>query len=219
MMDFRRLALVGFLLWATAASAKLPVRNMTVELRVVAQADAAGPVAGIASASVGSVVRTQPVAERDLEIQKVFVMNGERAQVKLNRSMPLQWVKTAATRTSSATSATGDTASTEGKGVENATTWLDAGQGLAVQVRWPGGKQPAVVEVEVDTTTAEAQGGYPAPAQSRSRFASTVAVPLGEWFTIAVTGPKAVPEQSGVYSTRAVEADAAKLVQLRVLAP
>lgn len=218
-MDFRRLALVGFLLVTTAVSAKLPVRNMTVELRVVAQAEAAGPLAGIAPASVGSVVRTQPVAERDLEIQKVFVMNGERAQVKLNRSMPLQWVKTAATRTSSATTATGDSSSTEAKGVENAISWVEAGQGLAVQVRWPGGKLPAMVEVEVDTAAVDTHSGHPMPAQSRSRFASTVAVPLGEWFTIAVTGAKAPQQQPGVYSTRAVEADAAMLVQLRVLAP
>ena len=207
-MDFRRIALVAFLLWGTSVAAKLPVRNMTVELHVVVQAEADR-----------TVVRTQPVQERDLDIQKVFVMNGERAQVKLNRSLPLQWVKTAASRTSSATTATGDTASTESKGVENATTWVDAGQGLAVQVRWPGGKQPAVVEVEVDTTAAEAHAEHSVPAQARSRFATTVAVPLGEWFTIAVTGPKAAPEQLGVYSTRAVDADAAKLVQLRVLAP
>lgn len=219
MLDFRRVALVGFLLWSASVSAKLPVRNMTVELRVVAQADMDGPAAGMSSASVGSVVRTRPVLERDLEIQKVFVMNGERAQVKLNRSMPLQWVKTAATRTSSATTATGDSSSTEGKGVENATTWVEAGQGLAVQVRWPGGKQPAVVEVEVDTTAADTHSGHHVPAQSRSRFSSTVAIPLGEWFTIAVTGSKAPPERVGVYSTRAVEADAAQLVQLRVLAP
>ena len=207
-MDFRRMALVGFLLWGTAVAAKLPVRNMTVELRVVEQTETADV-----------VVRTQPVAEHDLEIQKVFVMNGERAQVKLNRSMPLQWVKTAVSRTSSATTATGDSSSTEGKGVENAITWVDAGQGLAVQVRWPGGKQPAVVEVEVDTAAADAHAGHHLPSQARSRFATTVAVPLGEWSTIAVTGRKAAPEQSGVYSTHAVEADAAQLVQLRVLAP
>lgn len=208
MMELRRIALAGFLLWGTCVSAKLPVRNMTVELRVVAQTETADV-----------VVRTRPVQEHDLEIQKVFVMNGERAQVKLNRSMPLQWVKTAVSRTSSSTTAAGDASSAEGKGVENAITWVDAGQGLAVQVRWPGGKQPAVVEVEVDTTAAEAPASHPLPSQARSRFATTVAVPLGEWSTIAVTGPKAAPVQSGVYSTRAVEADPAQLVQLRVLAP
>jgi len=207
-MDFRRMALVGFLLLATAASAKLPVRNMTVELRVVAQTETADV-----------VVRTQPVQEHDLEIQKVFVMNGERAQVKLNRSMPLQWVKTAVSRTSSSTTAAGDVSSAQGKGVENAITWVDAGQGLAVQVRWPGGKQPAVVEVEVDTTAAETPAGHPLPSQARSRFATTVAVPMGEWSTIAVTGRRAAPAQPGVYSTRTVEADAAQLVQIRVLAP
>lgn len=219
MPDFRPLALAGFLLLATPVSAKLPVRNMTVELRVVTPSESVGPMVS-ASPGVGAyVVRSQPPQVHGPEIQKVYVMNGERAQVKLNQSMPLQWVKAAVTRASSATTAVGDTSNAEGKGVENAISWTESGQGLAVQVRWPGGKQPAVVEVDVDTAGADAHADQSLPKQSRSRFATTVVTPLGEWATIAVTGPKAPLEQAGVYSTHALDADATQLVQIRVLAP
>lgn len=204
-MTFTRvIALSSLLMLATAAFAKLPVRNMTVELRVLSESSPAGTVPG------GTVVRTYPAQDRELEIQKVYVMNGERAQLKLGASMPLQWVK-------SAVSGQGFTG--QGQGVDNAVTWMDAGQSLAVKVSWPGGRQPAVVEVEVDTAAVEARAGYNLPSQSRSRIATMVVTPLGEWSTIAVTGGRSAPEQAGVYSTRPLESDGAKLVQVRVLAP
>ena len=208
-------AFSALLLLATVASAKLPARNMTVELRVLSESDAAsqGVVTG------GAVVRTYPVQERELEIQKVYVMNGERAHLKLGASMPVQWVKTAVSHTASGTTATGDASAAQGQGVDTATTWMDAGQGLAVKVSWPGGRQPAVVEVEVDMAAVDARAGQNLPHQSRSRVATTVVTPLGEWSTIAVTGGRPVLEQAGVYSTRSLESDGAKLMQVRVLAP
>lgn len=203
---FRMVVFAGLVasLWAVAggASAKLPVRNMTVELRVVASNEA--PVAA-------TVVRTQPVQEPELDVQKVFVMNGERAQVKLGRSMPLQWVQSAKV---------GQTAAgTPVRGVDTATQWMESGQALSVLVRWPGGKKLAVVELEVDTTALTTQPGHNLPHQARSRVTSTVTLPLGEWSTVAVTGRREAVAQPGVYSTRPLEAQAARLVQIRVLAP
>jgi hypothetical protein len=213
MIDFRVLAIAALLLGATAASAKLPVRNMTVELRVLTEASPAGMVQG------GSVVRTYSPQDREMEIQKVYVQNGERAQLKLIASQPMQWVKTAVQQSGSSSSAAGDTSATKGQGVENAVSWLDAGQGIFVKVSWPGGKQAAVVEVEVETAAVDARAGQNLPSQTRSRIATTVVAPLGEWSTIAVTGGRTALEQPGVYSTRALESDGAKLVQVRVLAP
>lgn len=213
MTDFRVLAMTAILLVATAASAKLPVRNMTVELRVLTESSPAGLVLG------GSVVRTYSPQDREMEIQKVYVQNGERAQLKLNTSQPMQWVKTAVQQSMSTSSATGDTSATRGQGVESAVTWMDAGQGLSVKVSWPGGKQAAVVDVEVEATAVDARAGHNLPSQARSRIATTVLAPLGEWSTIAVTGGRTTVEQPGVYSTRALESDGAKLVQVRVLAP
>ncbi len=123
MFAFRAMALMGLLLVATAVPAKLPLRNMTVELRLVAPTDADS-----------SVVRTQPAQEHALEIQKVYVMNGERAQVKLNQSLPMQWTKSAVTQATSAPTAAGGASSTGGKGVENAITWMEA---PAPRANWP----------------------------------------------------------------------------------
>jgi hypothetical protein len=205
--------MTAILLVATAVSAKLPVRNMTVELRVLTESSPAGWVPG------GSVVRTYSPQDREMEIQKVYVQNGERAQLKLNASQPMQWVKTAVQQSVSTSSAAGDTSATKGQGVESAVTWMEAGQGLSVKVSWPGGKQAAVVEVEVESATVDARTGQNLPSQTRSRIATTVLAPLGEWSTIAVTGGRTALEQPGVYSTRALESDGAKLVQVRVLAP
>lgn len=209
MPSFRMRVFVG--LWvglgavAWAAPPKLPVRNMTVELRVVAAGDA--PVVA------GTVVRTQPVQaqEQELEVQKVFVMNGERAQVKLGRSMPLQWVQSAKVDQTPA--------GTPVQGVDTATQWMESGQALSVLVRWPGGKKLAVVELEVDTTAVATQPGHKLPHQARSRVASTITLPLGEWSTVAVTGRREAVAQPGVYSTRPLDGEGAKWVQIRVLAP
>ena len=213
MTDFRVLAIAAMLLVATAVSAKLPVRNMTVELRVLTEASPAGMVPG------GSVVRSYPPQDREMEIQKVYVQNGERAQLKLNTSQPMQWVKNAVQQSVSTSSAAAGTSALSGQGVESTVNWMDAGQGLSVKVSWPGGKQPAVVEVEVESAAMDARTGQNLPSQTRSRIATTVLAPLGEWSTIAVTGGRTALEQPGVYSTRALESDGAKLVQVRVLAP
>jgi hypothetical protein len=187
------------------ASAKPPVRNMTVELRIVAPAD-------LQAASPGAyVVRTQTATEPGLEIQKIFVLNGERGQMKLSGSVPVQWVKTAV----SSTAADGST----GKGGETPITWMEAGQALSVLVNWPGGKLPAKLEIEVDTAAMAVRMGDNLPSQMKNRFATTVSTPLGEWATVAVTGKRLAPETAGVYSTAPLEADQGKLVQVRVLAP
>jgi len=213
MTNLRLFAATALLLVAAAVSAKLPVRNMTVELRVISESSPVGVASG------GSVVRTYSPQDRGMEIQKVYVQNGERAQLKLNASQPMQWVKTAVQQSGSSSSTAGDTSATKGQGVENAVTLMDAGQGLSVKVSWPGGKQAAVVEVEVETAAMDARAGQNLPSQTRSRIATTVLAPLGEWSTIAVTGGRTALEQAGVYSTRTLESDGAKLVQVRVLAP
>jgi hypothetical protein len=221
MLKFRLAGFLALLLAATAVCAKLPVRNMTVELRVLSQADAqAATLAGQASAGDnGYVVRARSSQDGEPQIRKVFVMNGEKAQLKLGLSVPVQWVKTALTPSLSNTATSGDTALTAGKGVEYSTAWMDVGQGISVLVRWPGGKQPAVVEVDVDMAALEPRGGENVPSQSRSRVVTSVLTPLGEWATIAVTGPRQVPEQSGVYATTTSESELGKVVQIRVLAP
>ena len=196
-----------------AASPKVPQRNMTVELRVIPQPSATG----------GVVLRSQPEADAEPTIQKVFVMNGERAQFQVSQSMPVQWVKAAVQQTSTTTAVGGVVTTIDGRGVEQGMTWLDAAQSLVVLPRWPGGRQPAVLEIQTEGAAPEtrANGNVQSnvPGQSRSRLATTVQVPLGEWFTLGVSGARAAPEKTGVYASQSSEPSAVRLLQVRVLAP
>lgn len=205
------MALGAALLVATVAVAKLPQRNMTVELRTVSQAELDRQTASQAPASSGYVLRTQPSGADGLEIQKVFVANGEQVQMALNRQTPYQWVKAAGVQT---TPRSGTTV-----GVENALQWTESARSLTVRVRWPGGKQAAALDIQVDTADEDARVSQNVPGQLRSRVATSVSVPLGQWATLAVSGTRAAVEKTGVYSTRTLDSDAVQLLQVRVLAP
>ena len=99
--------------------------------------------------------------------------------------------------------------------MRNAVTWMDAGQGLTVQPRWPGGKQVVTVEIEVQAAAVGERTGAELPTQSRSRLATTVSATLGQWVTIATTDSRA---PRGVYRSDTT-AESRQLIQLRVLAP
>jgi hypothetical protein len=209
MQYFRVLAVVLPLLLASAVSAKPPTRNMSVELRVQEEDDAVSP----------GVVRARQAPAGAIPDQKVHVMNGERAHFEWGDSMPVQWVKSVQTQSVSQSTATGGTLAGQASGIENGLTWLETRQALTVLVAWPGGKQPARLTVEVQTTAQEQQAGQNLPGVSRTRVASTVVVPLGEWFTIAVSGGAVTPEKPGVYSAMPGASGSHKKIQVRVLAP
>ena len=185
------------------AWAQPPQRDLTVELRQIEEGGG------------GYVVGTQPAVAL-LAPQQVQVRNGAKATLSLGKTIPVQWVQSASVR-NDALSAPGVSASSRGGGVKQAVTWLDAGQNLTVQPRWPGGKQAVTVDVEVQASSVEARtGGAELPSQSRSQVVTTVSAPLGQWVTIASTGGGAAPR--GVYGSEAA-AETRRLIQLRVLAP
>lgn len=193
------LILFWFLL-ALPAQAELPKRDLTVELR---QVEDAGGVAV-------STQSRQPL----LTPQQVRVRNGAKASLRLEQALPMQWVKAASAQTESL-SAAGVTSHSSGGSVVNEVTWMDAGQSLTVQPRWPGGKQAVTVEIEVQAAAVGDRIGSELPTQSRSQTATTVNAPLGQWVTIATTGSSAA---RGVYSSEATS-ESRRLMQLRVLAP
>ena len=78
--------------------------------------------------------------------------------------------------------------------------------------RWPGGKQPATVEVDVQTSAVDERVGSALPAQSRSQIATTVSAPLGAWVVIATSGQAPV---AGSYSSNP-RRDVRRLLQIRV---
>jgi type II secretory pathway component GspD/PulD (secretin) len=154
--------------------------------------------------------------------QQVQVRNGAKATLSLGKTIPVQWVQSVSTRNESLTASSGGSsapsvsASSRGGRVQQAVTWLDASQNLTVQPRWPGGKLPVTLEVEVQSSSVEARTGAELPTQSRSQVVTTVSAPLGQWVTIASTGGSSAPR--GVYGSE-VAVETRRLLQLRVLAP
>ena len=167
------------------ALAQLPQRDLIIEFRQIE--DTSGQ-------SVSTQASTPLLAS-----QQVRVRNGEKAQLSMGQSMPMQWVQSAWRR----------------HGVTQALTWMEANQRLSVQPRWPGVKQNVTVVIEVQSTQVEDRIGADLPNQSHSQVGTTVSAPLGQWITMAATG-SSLP--TSVYSSSAVS-DARRLFQLRVLAP
>jgi len=193
------------LAWAAdpkpATTSALPKRDLTVELRQVEDTDTSGYTAS-----------TQP-SRPALVPQQVLVRNGQKASLRISQSLPLQWVQSVQSNNASL-SVSGASANSSGGGVTNALIWMDAGQSITVTPRWPGGKQPVTVEVEVQTSSVEERNGSDLPGQSRSQLATTVTAPLGYWVVIASSGKTPV---AGSYSS-APSRDVRRLLQIRVSA-
>ena len=138
------------------------------------------------------------------------VRNGEKAGLRMNDAIPMQW-----TQSASAANPAAANAANAGGSVTNALAWFDAGQSVSVQPRWAGGNKPAVVEIEVQRAAVEQRMGADLPKQTRNTVSTTVTLPLAEWVTIATTG--ALPK-AGVYSSEA-GLKVRRLLQIRVMAP
>jgi hypothetical protein len=196
---------------ARAEDGPLPRRDLTVELRMVAE----GLDDGAVHYGVGDEDR------RAWEPHMVQVRNGEKALLRMSVATPLQWTQSVSAQSAAAysgatsgTPVTNNSASTA-TGVSNALVWFDAGQSMSVQPTWPGGKRPVVLVLEVQSTGIESTVGAALPKQSRGSVSTTVTVPLQQWQTIAATGK---PVRPGVYSSESGEARR-RLLQVRVSAP
>lgn len=199
--SFQSWTVAGLLCLAPlAALAELPRRDLTVELRQVQEGDESG------GYSVGTAPRDAGFAP-----QQVRVRNGEKARLQMTQAMPVLWAQKVEGQTASL-SVGGATASSSGGGVTQAVTWMEAGQSLAVTPRWPGGKQPVRVEVEVQTAAVEERTGSELPTTGRQQVVTTVTAPLRQWVTIATSGSAAQP---GVYSSTA-NSNRRRLVQIRI---
>jgi hypothetical protein len=182
-----------------SASAELPKRDFTVELREVQDRDASG-----------TTVATQAPGPGLMD-QSVRVRNGEKATLRFNVAMPVQWVQKLE---SNATTATNGPNQTTGSAISNALTWMDAGQSMVVTPRWTSAKQPVVIEIELQSAAVQPGAGSELPSQLRTQATTTVSAPLGEWVTVATEGQR---QPDGVYRSGG-GSDVPKLIQIRVLA-
>ena len=210
-MPVKRLLLCAALLAAGIPGARaadvLPKRDLTVELRQVVE----GREDGATHYGAGSEDSST------WEPQMVQVRNGEKAQLRLNDAIPMQWTQSASTQSPSGNTVAGSAAAGTGTQatVNNALVWFDAGQSISVQARWEGGNKPALLVLEVQRAVVEARMGADLPKQSRNAVSTTLTVPLAEWVTVAATGKAA---RAGVYSSEAA-VQGRRLLQVRVMAP
>lgn len=189
------LIVLGSCLLVSWAEAQLPKRDLTVELRQIEE-----------GRDEGASYRAGPSdAVPLLTPQKIQVRNGEKGALRMNLSLPIQWVEAAQAGSSHS-----------GAGVKLALQWFDVGQTISVTPRWPGGNRDAAVEVEVQQADMATRSNADMPSQSRSQFSSTVTAPLAQWVTIAATGP--APARQGSYSS-AGSSEVRRLLQIRVMVP
>ncbi|MFY8043721.1 MAG: hypothetical protein ACOVOD_12440, partial [Rhodoferax sp.] len=179
----------------SCAEAQLPKRDLTIELRQIEE-----------GREDGVSYRAGPSDVVPLLIpQKIQVRNGEKGALRMNLSVPIQWVEAAQAGSSQS-----------GAGVKQALQWFDVGQTISVTPRWAGGNRDAAVEVEVQQADMATRGNADMPSQSRSQFSSTVTAPLAQWVTIAATG--SAPARQGSYSS-AGGSEVRRLLQIRVMVP
>ena len=199
-------AFIQFLCLATLSlaatlgiSAELPKRDFTIDVRQVDNSSTAGTVVSTQSRTPGLVA------------QRVTVRNGEKATVRFSMSMPLQWTQKLESSAQSSTNGA-TTTQTSGGAVTQGMVWMEAGQSLVLTPRWSGGKQPVLVELDIQTSAVDDRTGADLPPQVRSQTSTTVSAVLGEWTTIAVQGQS---NTAGVYGS-ASSSDGPRALQIRV---
>jgi hypothetical protein len=198
-------------LWASmAAQAAPPAVNLNVELRWVetnlpgaAQAgvrDGAVVVGTAGSVSPRGAVVTSTAAAVPAPVQRLTVLNGQRASIQLERSEPLQWLDTTVEIDPSATpaSAMRRVYASPRQGEKRLT------QGFSVTPTWAGGGGGAAVRVELSGQ------------QDGAQVQSTLLLPLGSWRGVARSGGGAAPAERGTVSSRDAAGTVERELQLRV---
>jgi hypothetical protein len=225
-------AALAWLLCAAGAHAadgtRGPQRNLMIEVR---QGD--GAELGVSGASVqpGVTVRSdgritgavsggieaRTVRRGTQAVQRVVVVNGGRAGIRLGSSQAVQLWDVAWTG--------------QGPQVVPSTHWVEAGRGFNVRPSWPGEGSPVTLEVEAQSTQLRdpvaramatepnAQDGNVPVATDGAQVLTTVRVPLGEWVTIAGSGDESSGGSRGVLSSREVSRSGHYIVQVRVSVP
>ena len=185
------------------AKPELPKRDLMVELRQVEDGQASGYTVGTQSQSA------------PWPAQAVRVRNGEKASVRMGQAMPVQWVQSVSAQSAGMT-APGVNVRSSGGSVNQAMTWMNAGQSIEITPRWTGGKEDVALEVEVQTSAIGDQAASGLPKQSQSQLATTVTAPMGIWVIIASSGGAVAAK--GSYGSETGN-EVRRTIQVRVTAP
>lgn len=233
-------ALLGSLtLWvARPVVAAPPQVNVQVEWRVVSSAQARERQAQMQVP--GSVtLSTHDTRRQSDAVHSLTVLNGGKARLYVGQSVPQtswQFLFAAPGNQSSrsggqvsgveATSPGGATPSLGGAQLLSQTVWIDLGQGLTVQPRWPGGKAQVEVQMEAVSRQPLGAGGLlgtsgfsPEGAVQRREVMSTLLVPVGQWVVIAQSAQQGAQRTRGVLSTADLDDEDAFQLEIRLTLP
>lgn len=214
-------ALAGAVPGLAPAQVGLPLRNLLIEVRqgedvqgsvtrqgatgsvtITSSPRSSSNVSGAASVHSG---RTDSTRHGDTA-QQVLVLNGGRAAVRLGQTHALQWYQVAWN-------------GRDGPTLLPSTLIVEAGRGVVVHPRWPGGDHPVTLEVTAEssrlpTTPGDASG----PVREAASASTTVQLPLGEWVTVAGTAETFSQQDQRAWSSREASHHERRVVQIRVTA-
>lgn len=211
----KRRFVLALMLGSPLAMAAPPAVHLVVELRWVdsnlppaAQAgvrDGAvvvGTAGSVSPRGPGVVVSTAPAPAQPA--QRLLVLNGQRASLRLTTREPLQWVdavveidpSTSPAGPAGAASAPRRVYASPRQG-ERRTT-----QSFTVMPVWPGGRAPVRVEFNVD--------------DGDNAFQSTLELPMERWQTVARSGGTVAPAPRGTLSSADASGHPERELQLRV---
>jgi hypothetical protein len=189
-----------------------PQRNLSVEMRVSddqadGQRDARGSVTvgsrgGGATAGASVVVQAGSSRQASDATQRVLVLNGGRATLRLVQGMPIDDTEVWWTPW--------------GAGAAVRSQWVELVNGMDVQPRWPGGDAPVTLEIGAQSAgRATPHSGQPLPPLTQ--VFTTVQVPLGEWVEVARVQGRQSAVSSGGFG--AATSSRQRSLQLRVSLP
>ena len=176
------------------AAPPLPQRNLVVEMRVSDDSSDARRDAGAAAAvsidSSGRIqgrgtatVRSASTVQGSNAVQRVLVLNGGRASLRLAQGLTVDDTEVVWTPW--------------GPGAAVRSQWIELVNGMNVSPRWPGGNAPATLEIAAQSSGRATQNsGQPLPPQLS--VLTTVQVPLDEWVEVAqLQGSQSALSNSG----------------------
>ncbi len=183
--------------------AQLPKIEFAIEIRQIEEA---------LDASEGYRAGTAGTA-REWPLMSLVVRNGEKGVLRLQQTVPMQWLQSAQSH-SSTLAVPGASATSSGGSVRQALHWFDVGQSVTVVPKWPGGKKDVSLELDVEQTDMQTVHNADLPLQVRRQTTTVVTLPFNQWMTIAASGNGPAP--MGSYSSEA-RVQVRRMLQVRVL--
>lgn len=159
-----------------------------------------GTAGAVSPRGPGVVVSTIPAAATQ-PVQRLLVLNGQRAGLRLTTREPLQWVE-AVVEIDAAASAAGPASAPRRIYASPRQGERRHTQSFSATPTWPGGRAPVRVEFDVD--------------DGDNAFHSTLALSMERWQTVARSGGATAPAPRGTLSSTDAAVQPERELQLRV---